>query len=160
MGFNGPSELQASMLKGMMVNEDGSREVRTSLKLAIARSIDENIELPCIANEWLQKYLRDELPELTPDRGPPTTQKYQHRISQVMAGIVEYIGLEPTRNDEPAPNNENNCKESAVDAVVDAMRELGASPSSYSRIKAIWLKHGKMKIHVKDLSKDYQQLKT
>jgi len=153
IGFSGQSELQTNFLVSMVAEENDNKQTRAMLRLAIARTLKENIELPSIAKEWLQKYLRDEFPALTPVRGQPPNQRYQHRISQIVQDIVEYIDIKPTRNDA------THSKTSAIDAVANAMCELKKTPNSYDRIKAIWLKHRDLRISAEDLIKDFPYLK-
>ena len=131
LGVGEQSDLQSRVLEQLVRNDDNSEQFRKILKLAIARVLEEKIELPSSVNEWLQKYLRHELPDTLGIKGRPKKQGFEDLIFQTVQDLVDYHGLNATRNDTGSPT-------SASDAVAEALCQLKQSPRSYYRVRRIW----------------------
>lgn len=166
IGFSRRNQFQSDFLEGMVCNVENDGQVRKMLELATARALEENLELPSSVKEWLLRHLRNELPAAKPNQGRPPNHKFQHRISQIVQDIIEYIGLVPTRDDEI----ETGKRKNAVDAVVVALRDLQDQsharqdkflqhlPTRYDRIRKLWLEHRDVRISAVQLKKDFPDL--
>ena len=110
---------------------------------ALAFAIQEQRELGACWRQYLYMILTGTLKFKGRSRGPVRRIYTQEAIAQVIADVAREYSLSPTRNDEPSefveygPANSN----SACDIVADAMASLEKSPSSYGRLKKIYLDH-------------------
>lgn len=99
---------------------------------ALAYRLEENLKLSDEQTEWLVKYLRDEIVQPKKNTGRP---RRNYRLKLAIAECVTELidkGLTATRNDATA------VKESACDAVAQAMGQLRLYPQEFSEVKKIY----------------------
>ena len=109
-----------------------------ALKLGVAYSIENGLDLPKTVKAWLASYLRDEI--APPKKAAGSKSKLDIHLSIYSAvGILVASGMTATRNDQ-GPST------SACDAVAEAMAELGLKPATFHGVKGVWMN---MKIRVK-----------
>lgn len=119
--------------------ESAIREAETDrfafnlLRYVSAKYIESGGAPPPPIRFWLSDFLNGLRVEPPRKRGRPTGEVHHFVVRQAVRLLVD-AGLQATRNDERRGNNDTAC-----DAVAKAMSNLKLTPSSYSKVKRIWL---------------------
>lgn len=109
-----------------------------ALRMGIASKLEHPTGEPLsfVERDWLVKYLRGKA--VRPNGRAGALPK--DGINIVVWATVKHLvgkGMAATRNDE------SRSAESACDAVAEALKELGMKPTTFARVKRIWLNMGK-----------------
>ncbi|WBQ13837.1 hypothetical protein L2D00_03925 [Hyphomonadaceae bacterium BL14] len=104
--------------------------------LAVLKVLAENTEmdapLPEIIRRWIADYLRGSHPRPTKRQGRPSDTGLRVAIWDAVQELVERLGMTATRN-------EASEETSACDAVAQALSNLELKPTSFDRVKKIWV---------------------
>jgi hypothetical protein len=106
-----------------------------ALRYGIACRLRRGEELPQNLLTWLIDYLEGNRPIPARREGAPTRWEVQIHLAEFIRNLVDQ-GWRPTRNDDPSPRADPI---SACDIVAEAMKRVGAKPSSYSGVKRAWI---------------------
>lgn len=142
MGLIGiePSSFQEKYLEDLIEAAEHEPGPRRWLRFGLAKAIEEEMELPQRANDWLVRFLKDDLGKIEEIRGAPRTDGKYILIYHTVEDIVDEFGMKPTRGEKSVPT-------SAIDAVAVALKRLGIGPNSYDRIRKIWQKKPGIRIY-------------
>jgi len=105
----------------------------TALCRGIATALETNTPLPPKIAEWHLRYLRGEVHPPKRGRGQPAKDARSLKIFHAVQYLVQQ-GMKPTRNDE----SKHDIRQSACDAVAEALKRMRTTPSSYKRVQEIY----------------------
>lgn len=106
---------------------------RDILRNAFSQRIANNDPIPSNFRELAASFMTAESSEPRRKAGAKETAYLHSRIIWAVA-LLKHSGMTETRNDESKPL-------SACDAVAEALGQLGLKPSTFSRVKRIWLEN-------------------
>lgn len=101
-----------------------------ALRFAAAQHTAHNFALPASIRLWVSSYLAGKLERPIGKDGKPSSEGMRREIYGAVVRLTE-MGMKPTRNDASPPH-------SACDAIAEALRDLGLSPTTYRAVKAIY----------------------
>lgn len=104
------------------------------LRLTIGRMVMEEEPIPKLYRKWLYAFLYDGIKPPTRSTGRRPEPLKIEMVVDLVSQLVD-LGMKPTKNDTAEHSN------TACDVVADALTKLGKQPSSYLRVKKIWLEN-------------------
>jgi hypothetical protein len=110
---------------------DSDPDYFDALRFGAAQQLSLGIDFPLIIRHWIVEYLQGKRVRPKSASGRGSSIGWHINIALTVDLLVR-AGMTATRNDASDTT-------SACDAVARALAELGLPPSSYARVKKIWL---------------------